>query len=204
MEGIWETKKGAGLLLFAIPDQENQKNNYEVKIPKLASLILTHKIDGEIKGLKEWDKKDQPPVSIVFWSFRVMVLIGILMLLTAITAAILFFRKKLFTTKWFQLFCMAMMPAGFIALLAGWFVTEVGRQPYTIYGILRTSNSASSIISEQIIVSLAAFIIVYSLMFLAATYYILKIIKKGPIIPEPKNEIPHHIEESLVKSLTKK
>jgi cytochrome d ubiquinol oxidase subunit I len=204
MEGIWENEQGAALRLFAIPDQENQKNNYEVKIPKLASLILTHKADGEIKGLKSWDKKDQPPVLIVFWSFRVMVGIGILMLLTGLIAILLFFKKRLFNTKWFQYWCMAMIPSGFVALLAGWFVTEVGRQPYTVYGLLRTDNSASPIISEQIAISLAAFIVVYLFMFISATYYILKLIKKGPKKLENEDNISHNIEESLVKSLTKK
>lgn len=204
MEGIWETEQGAGLRLFAIPDQENQRNNFEVKIPKLASLILTHKADGEIKGLKEWDKKDQPPVLIVFWSFRVMVAIGMLMLLTSIVGVILFFRKKLFTTKWFQFWCMAMMPSGFIAILSGWFVTEVGRQPFTVYGLLRTADSASPIISQQVAISLAAFIVVYLFMLASATYYILKLIRKGPTTLEPQDNLSHNLEESLVKSLTKK
>ena len=204
MEGIWDTQKGAALRIFAIPDQENQINHYEVKIPKLASYILTHDSDGEIKGLKEWSKKDQPPVAIVFWSFRVMVGLGFLMLLTAIAASILFIRKRLFSTKWFQFWCMFMMPSGFVALLAGWFVTEAGRQPYTVYGLLRTENSASPVISSQIAISLTAFIVVYLFLLFFAIYYICKIVKKGPSSKIAKDEMSHNIEESLVKSLTKK
>ena len=185
MEGIWDTEHGAALRLFAIPDQKNQTNHYEVKIPKVASLILTHELDGEIKGLKEWDIKDQPPVAIVFWSFRVMVVIGIAMILTGVMAVFLFFRKKLFVTKWFQFWCMAMTPSGFIAILAGWFVTEVGRQPYLVYNVIRTSAGVSPVIGEQIAITLLAFVISYIFIFGAGSYYILKLIGKGPVKSKP-------------------
>ncbi|MBX2833364.1 MAG: cytochrome ubiquinol oxidase subunit I [Micavibrio sp.] len=180
MEGIWETEKGADLRLFAIPNEAEERNDYEVVIPDLASYILTHHWDGEIKGLKEWAKEDRPPVAIVFWSFRVMVGIGMAMILTGIIALILFFRKKLFDSRLFQLWCMALTPAGFIAILAGWFVTEVGRQPYTAYGVIRTSESVSPVLGEHVALSLAAFIVVYTVLFGAATYYIIKLIRKGP------------------------
>tara|TARA_R110001592_G_scaffold32162_2_gene112750 strand:- start:1822 stop:3210 length:1389 start_codon:yes stop_codon:yes gene_type:complete len=179
MEGIWNTEKGAGLRIFAIPDQEAEMNHYEVVIPHLASLILTHHKDGEIKGLKEWAKEDRPPVLIVFWSFRVMVGLGMAMILTGIMAVILFFRKRLFDTRWFQLWCMALTPAGFIALLAGWFVTEVGRQPYVVYGVVRTSEAVSPVLGQYVAISLLAFVVVYTFLFGAATYYILKLIRKG-------------------------
>ena len=179
MEGIWETEQGAGLRLFAIPDQEAEKNHNEIVIPNLASLILTHHKDGEIKGLKEWAPEDRPPVAIVFWSFRVMVGLGIAMILTGVMAVILYCRKRLFDTRWFQLWCMALTPAGFIALLAGWFVTEVGRQPYTVYGIIRTSESVSPVLGEYVALSLLAFIVVYISLFGVSTYYILKLIGKG-------------------------
>ncbi len=179
MEGIWETEKGADLRLFAIPDQKAEKNHYEIVIPDLASFILTHHWDGEIKGLKEWAPEDRPPVAIVFWSFRVMVGIGMAMILTGVIAVILFFRKKLFDCRPFQLWCMALTPCGFIALLAGWFVTEVGRQPWVAYGVIRTSEGVSPVLGEHVALSLLAFIIVYTLLFGAATYYILKLIRKG-------------------------
>lgn len=179
MEGIWETEKGADLRLFAIPDQEAEKNHYEIVIPDMASLILTHHKDGEIKGLKEWAPEDRPPVAIVFWSFRVMVGIGMAMILTGVLAVILFFRKKLFDNRAFQLWCMALTPSGFIALLAGWFVTEVGRQPWVAYGIIRTSDGVSPVLGEHVALSLLAFVVVYTALFGAATYYILKLIRKG-------------------------
>ncbi|MDP2193886.1 MAG: cytochrome ubiquinol oxidase subunit I, partial [Alphaproteobacteria bacterium] len=181
MEGIWENEKGAGLRLFAIPDAHNETNHYELIIPELASLILTHSWDGEIKGLKAWPKAERPPVGIVFWSFRVMVGIGFLMIGTGIMAVYLYARKRLYTARWFHYWCMMMAPSGFIALLAGWFVTEIGRQPYTVYGVLKTADSVSpAIIAEQIMLSLGAFIVVYVLMLLAALYYIFKMIHKGP------------------------
>ena len=179
MEGIWETERGADLRLFAIPDQEAEMNHYEIVIPDAASLILTHHADGEIKGLKEWAKEDRPPVAIVFWSFRIMVGLGMAMILTGIFAVILFLRKRLFESRLFHMWCAALTPAGFIALLAGWFVTEVGRQPYTAYGVLRTSESVSPVLGEHVALSLLAFIIVYTVLFGAATYYILKLIGRG-------------------------
>ncbi|HIF24893.1 MAG TPA: cytochrome ubiquinol oxidase subunit I [Micavibrio sp.] len=179
MEGIWETERGADLRLFAIPDEDAEMNHYEVVIPNAASLILTHHADGEIKGLKEWAKEDRPPVAIVFWSFRIMVGLGMAMILTGILAVILHLRKKLFDSRLFHMWCAALTPAGFIALLAGWFVTEVGRQPYTAYGVLRTSESVSPVLGEHVALSLLAFIVVYTVLFGAATYYILKLIGRG-------------------------
>ena len=186
MEGLWETEKGAGLRLFAIPDQDAQMNHHEIIIPHLASLILTHSMNGEIKGLKEWQRADQPPVIIVFWAFRVMVGLGLLMIATGATAAILYFRKRLYDSRWFMVWCMLMMPSGFIALLAGWFVTEVGRQPWTAYGVLRTADSVSpAIVAPQVAWSLLAFVVMYTAVFGAGSYYILKLIGKG--IPSRKD-----------------
>ncbi|MEJ2365119.1 MAG: cytochrome ubiquinol oxidase subunit I, partial [Deltaproteobacteria bacterium] len=127
IEGIWNTERGAALRLFGWPDQQQEETKYAIKIPKLSSLILTHSLNGEVKGLKEWPKEDRPPVVWVFWSFRLMVGVGVLMIVTGIMAAILFFRKKLFDTPWFQYWCMVLTPAGFIAVICGWGVTEIGR-----------------------------------------------------------------------------
>lgn len=182
IEGIWENEKGAGLRLFGWPDSEAEVTKYSIEIPKLASLIITHSLDGEIKGLKNWKKEDRPPVAIVFWAFRVMVGLGMLMILTGLIALVLYFRKKLFTTKWFQLWCMALTPAGFIAVLAGWFVTEIGRQPYLVYNLLRTKEMVSPIAGNVVLISLTTLIVVYAFIFGSATYYILKLISKGPII----------------------
>jgi cytochrome bd ubiquinol oxidase subunit I len=202
MEGIWETEKSAGLRLFALPDEKNEMNHYEVKIPYMASYILTHDMEGEIKGLKEWAKEDRPPVAAVFWSFRVMVGLGLLMVLIGITSAIQYFRGKLFTGRFLQGWWIAMMPSGFIALLAGWFVTEIGRQPYTAYGIIRTSESVSpAILGGQVAWSLLAFIFVYVFVFGAGSYYIVKLIRKGiPVIKEKDHYYQHGIEALVIEA----
>lgn len=189
MEGQWHTEKGAPLRLFAIPDSENETNHFEISIPKASSLILTHDLNGEVKGLTEWPKDERPPVGIVFWSFRIMVAIGLCMALTGVIAIVLFFRKRLFDTRWFQGWCMALAPSGFVAVLAGWFVTEVGRQPYVAYGILRTEDAVSPVLGSHVAISLMAFIIAYIIIFGAGTYYILHIIAKGPIA---KTETPYY------------
>jgi len=180
MEGLWETERGAPLLLFGWPDQEEETTKFAIKIPKLSSLILTHDLDGEVKGLKEWPKEERPPVAIVFWSFRIMVGIGMLMIATGAMALILYFRKRLFDTRWFQYWCMALTPSGFIAVLAGWFVTEVGRQPWIVYGLMKTSDAVSPVVGTSIAISLTAFVVVYAFVFGAGAYYILKLIGKGP------------------------
>lgn len=184
IEGIWETEQGAALRLFGWPDQEEEKTKYAIEIPKLSSLILTHNRNGEVKGLKEWPKDERPPVAAVFWSFRIMVGIGVLMIFTGVTAAILFVRKQLFNKRWFQIWCMAMTPAGFASVLAGWFVTEIGRQPYIVYGVMRTAKTISPVMGSQVALSLLAFIFSYVFIFGAGSYYILRLIGKGPGIPE--------------------
>ena len=184
MEGIWETEQGAGLRLFAWIDEIQEKNHFEIVIPKLSSLILTHDFNGVVKGLNAFPRRDRPPVAMVFWTFRIMVGLGMVMILTGAIALVLFLTKRLFTTRWFQLWCMAMTPAGFVAVLSGWIVTEVGRQPFAVFGALRTAETVSPVGAEPVAVSLTAFIIVYGLLFTAAAYYILKIIGKGPDISD--------------------
>ena len=180
MEGIWETEKGAALCLIGWPDEETESTRFAVEIPKLSSLILTHQLNGEIKGLKAWPKSQRPPVALVFWMFRIMVGLGVLMILTGVFAVILFFKKKLFDTPWFQAWCMLLTPAGFVAVLAGWVVTEVGRQPYVAYNLIRTVDAVSPVTGPQVGLSLTAFVVVYGLIFGAATYYILRLIAQGP------------------------
>jgi cytochrome d ubiquinol oxidase subunit I len=180
MEGLWETTTGAPLNLFGWPDQGEEITKYAIKIPKLSSLILTHDLDGEVKGLKAWPKDERPPVLWVFWSFRIMVGLGTLMILTGLAALVLFLRKRLFETKWFHYWCVAMTPAGFVAVLAGWFVTEIGRQPYIIYGVMRSSEAVSPVLGPPIAMSLAGFLLTYVFVFGAGSYYILKLIRKGP------------------------
>ena len=180
IEGLWETRTGAPLVLFGWPDQEEETTKYAIEIPKMSSLILTHSFNGEVKGLKEWPAEDRPPAALVFWAFRLMVGLGMLMIATGVIAIVLYFRKRLFDTRWFQYWCMALTPAGFAAVLAGWFVTEVGRQPWIVHGLMRTQEATSPVIGTSIAISLAAFIIVYVFVFGAGSYYILRLIGKGP------------------------
>jgi cytochrome d ubiquinol oxidase subunit I len=180
MEGLWDTQRGAPLLLFGWPDEEAEATQYALEIPKLSSLILTHDFDGEVKGLKEWPRDERPPVAWIFWSFRIMVGLGSLMITTGVMGLVLYFRKRLFDSRWFQYWCMALTPAGFIAVLAGWFVTEIGRQPYIVYGVLRTGEAASPVLGIPIALSLFAFIITYVFVFGAGSYYILTLIGRGP------------------------
>ena len=184
MEGLWETTSGAPLNLFGWPDQEAETTKYAIEIPKLSSLILTHHLNGEVKGLKAWPKNERPPVALVFWTFRIMVGLGMLMIATGIIGLMLYLKKRLFNTKWFYYLCMAMTPAGFLSVLSGWFVTEVGRQPYVVYGIMRTSDAVSPVVHTSVAISLAAFILTYSVIFGAGSYYIIKLVLKGPDVSD--------------------
>ena len=196
MEGLWETRQGAPLILFGWPDQEAETTRYAVEIPRASSLILTHDLNGEVKGLKEWPREDRPPVASVFWSFRVMVGIGLMMILTGVTGLVLFLRKRLFETRWFQLWCLAMAPSGFAAVLAGWFVTEIGRQPYIVDGVMRTAEAASPVPGQSVAISLVAFVLTYAVVFGAGGYYILRLIGKGPPGIEQETYGAHGVKES--------
>lgn len=198
IEGLWKTTKGAPLLLFALPNQEKELNEMEIKIPKLASAILTHSIDGEVKGLNEWEKQDRPPVAIVFWSFRIMVGIGLMMMMVGLLSAIQYLKGTLFNTRWLQSLWVMMMPSGFIAILSGWFVTEVGRQPYIVYGLLRTSETASpAIIGVEVAWSLLSFVVMYTLVFGAGSYYIIKLICNG--IVTDTRQLEEYGTEAFIK-----
>ena len=201
MEGNWERGGNKPLYLFGMPNEETETTDYGIEIPNGASWVLTGSPEGEIPGLKDVAKEDRPPVAIVFWSFRIMVGIGMAMIFTGLVAVVLYFRKHLFDFKPFQLWCMAMMPSGFIAVLAGWFVTEVGRQPYTVYGVIRTGESISPVIAEQVALSLGIFIVVYTLIFGAGSYYILKLIGKGPIQVKKADGYYAHGQEKIAPKI---
>ena len=180
MEGHYETQKGAPLILFGWPNSETAKVDYAIEIPKLGSLILKHGWDEEVKGLKEWDKKDWPNVPIVFWSFRIMVGLGMLMILIGLVGFILRLSGKLYNSPLFHKACIIMGPSGLIAILAGWMVTEVGRQPYTVYELLRTADSVSPIAAPGLWGSLTALVFVYFLVFTPGILYILGQMKNNP------------------------
>ncbi|MEM9027246.1 MAG: cytochrome ubiquinol oxidase subunit I [Pseudomonadota bacterium] len=180
MEGHFETQRGAPLILFGWPDMEAETTRFAVQIPKLGSYILTHDWDGEVKGLKAWPKEDRPNAAIVFWSFRIMVGIGFLMVALGLWSLWLRYRGRLFEAPWLHRAAIVMGPSGFVAVLAGWITTEVGRQPYTVYGLLRTADSASPIDAPAVATSLVAFIVVYFILFGAGTYYLIQLMRKTP------------------------
>ncbi|MFL7011407.1 cytochrome ubiquinol oxidase subunit I [Enterovibrio norvegicus] len=180
MEGHFETQKGAPLILFGLPNEDTETIDYKVAIPYLGSIILTHKVDGEIKGLKSVPKEERPPVAIVFWSFRIMVAIGFLMLAIGLISVWLRRKKALYETPWFLKLCVWSAPCGFVAILSGWITTEVGRQPYTVYGLLTTAESVSPIDASAVGASLAVFVVVYFAIFGAGIYYLLKLMRKSP------------------------
>ena len=181
MEGHWETHRGAPFIMFALPDQEQETNHYELAIPKLGSLVVAHDMNAEIKGLKEWPVAERPPVAIVFWSFRIMVGLGLMMLGFAGFGIWLFRQGKLETTPLFLRLGVLMTPAGFIAVIAGWFTAEVGRQPYTVYGLLRTVDSVSPITADSVGMSLIVFVFTYAIIFFAGIYYISRLVLAGPL-----------------------
>ncbi|HCB17820.1 MAG TPA: cytochrome ubiquinol oxidase subunit I [Alteromonas sp.] len=165
MEGVWETEQGAPLLLFAIPDEQERTNHAELAIPNLASFILTHELDGEIKGLNEF-RGEHPPVAPVFYSFRVMVGMGILMLFAAWAGSYYLFRRGELP-DWLGKLFIAMSFSGWVATLAGWYVTEVGRQPYLVSGVLRTADAVTGLPPQNIGLSFALYAVIYAVLMVA-------------------------------------
>jgi len=181
MEGDFEpSPNGAPLVLFGLPDDEKGRIDYEVAIPHLGSLILKHDPFAPLPGLNETPREKRPPVAVVFWSFRLMVALGLAMLGLGVWALWARFKGKLYDWPWLHRAAVAMGPAGFVAVIAGWVTTEVGRQPYTIYGLLLTAQSRSPIAAPAVAASLAAFAVVYFFVFGAGIYYLLALMAKAP------------------------
>lgn len=181
MEGNWETQSHAPLLLFAIPDTEAETNHFEIGIPSLASIILKHHADGVVPGLKDWAPEDRPVVPVTFWSFRVMVGIGFLMVAVALTSLVLRYRRRLFSASWYHRACVGMLPLSFVAVLAGWVTTETGRYPWVVHGMMRVEDAVTPALTGGVaLTSLLVYIAVYAVVFAAGAYYILQIIKAGP------------------------
>tara|TARA_B100001123_G_scaffold318549_1_gene357041 strand:- start:622 stop:2025 length:1404 start_codon:yes stop_codon:yes gene_type:complete len=200
MEGNWVTGPNKPLYLFGWPDMDAEETKYGITVPNGASWVLTGDPDGVVPGLKDVAKEDRPPAYIVFWAFRVMVGLGMAMIFTGICAAILSLRGKLYDSKLFRFWCMAMTPSGFIAVLAGWFVTEVGRQPWTAYNVIRTAESISPVAADQVAITLLGFVITYIFVFGAGTWYIIRLILKGPNNPER----PPFYDRTIIEAVTKK
>jgi len=181
IEGIWNTQKGAPLLLFALPDQKAEKNYLEVGIPKLAALINTHHLEGVLTGLKSVVPADRPNVAVVFWSFRIMVGLGLLILLLAFIGSILRYKNRLYDTSWFLKSCLIASPMGFICIITGWFTAEFGRQPWVVYHYLRTHDAQSPVLLHNLFISLLSIILVYGVIFGYFYFrYFFHIIKYGP------------------------
>lgn len=181
IEGHWQNNPGEAtpLILFGIPDMDEEKTKYALQIPYLGSLILTHSLDKQVPALKEFPKDDRPNSLIVFWSFRIMVGLGMLMILVGVWGTWLHYKKKLYQSNLFLRFTFLMAPSGLIAILAGWFTTEVGRQPWVVYGIQRTRDAVSAHGEMHMSISLLIFFIVYGSVFGIGYAYMLKLIRKG-------------------------
>ena len=182
LEGRYDTVQPTPLTLFGIPDDKNATMNYAIEVPRLGSIILTHTWDGAIKGLKEWPVQDRPPVGPPFFAFRIMVGIGILMLLVAIAGQYLMRANgRLWRSDGFLRLCTWFAPLGFVAVICGWIVTEVGRQPWTVYGLMRTADSVSpSLTGHDVAISLALYVIVYLVMFPTGVAFMAGLVRRGP------------------------
>ncbi|MFV0487429.1 MAG: cytochrome ubiquinol oxidase subunit I [Vibrio fluvialis] len=189
IEGHWENKPGEAtpLIMFGIPDMDAEKTRFSLEVPYLGSLILTHSLDKQIPALKSFAKEDRPNSTIVFWSFRVMAGLGMLMILSALTALWLRRKGKLYDTKLFHRFVLLMGPSGLIALLAGWFTTEIGRQPWVVYGMMRTRDAASNHDVLQMSITLALFVIIYFSVFTVGITYMMRLVGKGPTAVEQEH-----------------
>ena len=207
MEGHYDSHpNGAPLILFGIPNPEKKRMDYAIEIPKASSLILKHDLNAPLAGLDTIPQDKQPPVAILFWSFRVMVGLGFAIFGLGLWSLVARWRGKLYDWPWLHRAGVLMGPAGFIAVIAGWITTETGRQPYTVYGLLRTVNSASPLAAPAVGASLTAFVLVYFAVFGVGTWYILRLIGKGvetgetemedaPIRTAGTTQLPAHFPE---------
>ncbi|ABL72076.1 cytochrome ubiquinol oxidase subunit I [Paracoccus denitrificans] len=181
IEGHYEpSPDGASLILFGIPDSEARRVDYAIEVPKLGSLILKHDPNAPLPGLNDFPREDWPPVGIVFWSFRIMVGLGFAMLGLGLWSLWARWRGTLYDRRWLHRAALVMGPSGFVAVIAGWITTEVGRQPFTVYGLMRTAESHSPLAAPAVAASLIAFVVVYFFAFGAGIYYLLRLMAKPP------------------------
>jgi cytochrome d ubiquinol oxidase subunit I len=190
LEGHWSNREGEALplILFGWPDMQREETLYSVAVPRLGSLILTHSWDGQIAGLKEFAPQDRPNSTIIFWSFRIMVGLGLLMMTLGVWGLLLRRGGALYRSRLLQRFAVWMGPSGLIAILAGWYTTEIGRQPWIVYGVMRTADAVSAHGVAPLATSLALFIVVYLFVFGIGIRYVLRLVRKGPIIDAGKLE----------------
>nr|WP_288359183.1 cytochrome ubiquinol oxidase subunit I [uncultured Pseudomonas sp.] len=186
IEGHWDNSSGepTPLILFGWPDMQREETRFKIEVPYLGSLILTHSLDKQVPALKEFAKEDRPNSTIVFWSFRVMVAMGLLMILAGVWSLWLRWRGSLYQSRPFLYFCLWMGPSGLIAILAGWFTTEIGRQPWVVYGLMRTAEGVSMHSAAQLGLTLVLFVVVYFAVFGAGFGYVMRLVRKGPVTGE--------------------
>jgi cytochrome d ubiquinol oxidase subunit I len=190
LEGIWTGGTNVPWTVFAIPDEQTESNRYALDIPHGGSLILTHSWSGAVAGLKSFPSDDRPPVAIPFYAFRVMVALGVLMVLVAWVGLWKWRRGTAFTSRSYLKSWLWMMPSGFIALLAGWWVAEVGRQPWVVYGLLRTADAVSPNITDgSVLASLIVYVAVYVSLFGFVGWYLLKMLRVGPVAAPPRRRV---------------
>jgi cytochrome d ubiquinol oxidase subunit I len=182
MEGHFTSHPdGAPLILFGLPDQAQGRVRAAVEIPRLGSLVLKHDINAPVAGLDTVPRRDWPPVAIIFWSFRIMVGMGVLMITLGLASVAARAFRRLYDWRLLHYFALAMSPTGYVAVIAGWVTTEVGRQPWTVYGLLRTADSLSPIAAPAVASSLAAFAIVYFIVFAAGFAYLFQLMARAPL-----------------------
>jgi cytochrome d ubiquinol oxidase subunit I len=187
MEANWTTQSRMPLLLFAWPDEEAENNRFELGIPALGSVILTHDADGVVRGLKDWKREDRPPVAIPFFSFRLMVGVGLAMLALVICGGWVWRRGRLADARGFLLLCELASPLGFVAVIAGWVTTEVGRQPWVVYGLMRTKDAVTpSLTGTDVLISLTVYVIAYIVIFGAGGYFMWRFLRAGPTEMRPE------------------
>jgi len=202
IEARWDTASRVPLTLFAVPDQQAETNRYAIEVPLLGSLILTHDPNGTIRGLKDWPADQRPPVIYPFFAFRIMVGIGLLMLALVAVSWWLRYRRRLFEAGWYLKLCQWAMPLGFIAVIAGWVTTETGRQPWTVYGLLRTADSVSpSLTTTDVAMSFAGYIAAYLIMFPAGIWLMAGIVRRGAQAPEADSPVASGRPGSPIEAL---
>ena len=183
IEARWHTQQPASEVLIAIPDESAQRNLFALEVPRLGSFIASGTWDSREIGLDTFPPEDRPPVFIPFWTFRLMVGMGLIMLAVSWFGTWLRFRGRLETTRWYLWAAFVSFPTGFVAVLAGWFTAEIGRQPWVVYGLLRTKDAVTpSLVTADVVFSLLAYITVYSVIYSFGLYYIYRVLRDGPAV----------------------
>ena len=179
VEGFWDTRTEQPFHIIAWPDRATQSNRFEISVPRVGSWLMTGNAESRVPGLKAYPRADQPPAFLVFWAFRVMVGLGLLMIGLGFWGGFLWWRGGPERSRLYLMAATAMGPAGFVAVICGWIVAEVGRQPYVVYGVLRTANAVAPLRAGQVSASLLGFLGVYAVVFSVGVLYILRLIGEG-------------------------